>query len=95
MRIRALAASWCAEWLNGPGATVLDARAGDTVSLVPLSADATGVWTEGLAYRLSGESLAAGSTRGVSNRAEGPSPEVRLDGGTLMCITLHALEEFA
>jgi thiamine pyrophosphokinase len=93
VRIRAVAGTWCAEWLNGPGAIVLDACVGDTVSLIPLSPVATGIWSEGLKYSLAGDDLAAGSTRGVSNRAEGASPGVRLGGGTLMCVTLHEMEE--
>ena len=93
IRIRALSRTWCAQWLNGPGSVILDASVGDTVSLIPMSEVASGIWTDDLEYSLAGEDLDAGATRGISNRAAGPNPAIRLGGGTLMCITLHEMEE--
>lgn len=59
---------------------------GDLVTLLPLGGDAIGVRTDGLAYRLSGETLAAGGTRGLSNQVAGPGASVRLEAGTLLVI---------
>ncbi len=40
---------------------------GDVFSLIPVGGDATGVTTTGLQWELSGDTLDAGSSRGVSN----------------------------
>src|SRR5438270_8208810 len=45
----------------------LAGRTGDLLSLLPVTAAATGIVTEGLAYRLNGETLLLGPARGVSN----------------------------
>ena len=45
----------------------LEGRAGDLVSLIPLGGDAGDVRTDGLRYRLDGETLTLGATRGLSN----------------------------
>jgi thiamine pyrophosphokinase len=57
---------------------------GDTLSLIPLSAEVTGVWTEGLAYPLRGETLYLGPARGVSNEMVGDTAQVRFDQGLLV-----------
>ncbi|OGO37498.1 MAG: thiamine diphosphokinase, partial [Chloroflexi bacterium RBG_16_57_11] len=51
-----------------PGETLeITGQPGDTVSLIPLSGDAGGVFTHGLEYPLHREMLRFGSTRGISN----------------------------
>jgi thiamine pyrophosphokinase len=87
--VRALGDGWCARWFRGPGTFTLDARAGETVSLLALSTAVRAIWTDGLEYPLSGDQLDLGSTRGVSNVAVRPDAEVRLKEGVLLCITLH------
>jgi thiamine pyrophosphokinase len=62
---------------------------GDTVSLIPLGGDAQGVMTIGLEYPLSGETLAFGATRGVSNVLLGESATIHLQGGLLLCVIIH------
>jgi thiamine pyrophosphokinase len=70
---------------------------GDTLSLIPLSGDAGGIHTDGLAYPLQGEALFFGTTRGVSNRFEDSTAQITLSEGLLICIhirgSLRALEE--
>lgn len=72
--------------------TTLHGRPGDIVSLVPLCGDARGVWTEGLAYALHGDTLAAGATRGVSNKLTGPSATIHLETGRLLIVHIHQEE---
>lgn len=60
---------------------------GDTVSVVPVGS-VTGVRTEGLRWRLDGEDLPAGSTRGVSNQLIGDRATVHIEHG----VALIALE---
>ena len=61
-------------------------RSGQVVSLLPLGGPARGVHTSGLRWALSGETLAAGSTRGVSNEMTGSRATVSLEGGVLLAI---------
>jgi thiamine pyrophosphokinase len=76
----------------GPGARQERARLllcgmpGDLLSLLPIGGDATGVWTEGLAYPLRGETLYLGQARGVSNVFEEASARVDLETGILLVI---------
>ena len=61
-------------------------RPGDRLSLVPAGCDVGGVTTDGLRWSLSGERLAAGSTRGVSNAMDAPMASIKVDEGTLLII---------
>ena len=45
----------------------LSGSAGDTVSIIPVCGDLTGITTSGLEYPLDNETLFAGDSRGVSN----------------------------
>jgi thiamine pyrophosphokinase len=62
---------------------------GDTVSLIPLNANADGVSTRGLEYPLLDEILAFGATRGVSNVLVGNAAEISLQAGLLLCILIR------
>lgn len=62
---------------------------GDLVSLIPMHGDAVGVTTSGLEWPLAGETLAAGSSRGVSNVMESPVADVRVQSGTLLVVLTH------
>lgn len=64
----------------------ISGRAGQVVSLLPLGGPARGVHTSGLRWALSGETLSAGSTRGVSNEMTGSRATVSLEGGVLLAI---------
>ena len=64
----------------------LEGAPGELVTLVALHGAADGVTTEGLAYPLRGETLAAGSTRDVSNVFAEATASVRVERGVLLAI---------
>lgn len=64
----------------------IEGEAGELVSLLPVHGPAHGVRTSGLRYPLHGETLAAGSSRGVSNELLGEAGEVALDDGVLLVV---------
>ena len=68
----------------GDGA--VSGRAGDTVSLLPLTEMVEDVRTEGLLYPLRGETLHQGATRGVSNEMTGERARVTHGAGALLLI---------
>lgn len=72
--------------LRGPGKTSIEGQQGDTLSLLPLTANAEGVQTTGLYYPLSGETLTFGRPRGVSNVLTGQRAEVSLERGLLLIV---------
>ena len=59
---------------------------GDLVTLLAVNGPAVGVTTHGLAYPLRGETLEAGSTRGVSNMFESEEARISVDDGVLLAI---------
>jgi thiamine pyrophosphokinase len=65
---------------------MLHGQPGELVSLLPLHGSAEGVVTEGLVYPLHGETLAAGSSRGVSNVFASPTARVALEHGVLIAL---------
>ena len=64
----------------------IDGRPGDNVSLVPVGGDACGVRTSGLRWRLDGEDLPSGGTRGVSNVFESSEATVAVASGALLVV---------
>jgi thiamine pyrophosphokinase len=68
------------------GSRELTGTPGELVSLMPLHGAAEGVTTRGLVYPLVGETLAAGSTRGISNLFEAETATVRLQRGTIAVV---------
>lgn len=68
------------------GERTLDGEAGELVSLLAAGGPAVGVTTEGLAYPLRGETLEAGSSRGVSNMFEAGRASIAVKRGTLLAI---------
>lgn len=65
---------------------LLEGAKDELISLFALHGPAVGVVTEGLAYPLRGETLAAGSTRGVSNLFGGTSARITLERGVLLAV---------
>jgi thiamine pyrophosphokinase len=59
---------------------------GELVSLLPLHGPAEGVVTKGLRFPLHGETLAPGSTRGVSNVLEASAARVAVAQGVLLAV---------
>jgi thiamine pyrophosphokinase len=68
------------------GERVLEGVPGELVSLLPLHGPAVGVATEGLAYPLRGETLEAGSSRGVSNVFVERVARISVERGVLLAI---------
>ena len=64
-------------------------RPGDTVSLIPISGDVTGVTTHGLKFPLKNETLFFGSSRSVSNVLLASEASIELEQGLLVCVVLH------
>lgn len=62
---------------------------GDRVSLIPLTATASGIHTHNLEYPLADESLPFGSTRGISNVMTASPAVVQLAEGLLLCTVHH------
>jgi thiamine pyrophosphokinase len=65
---------------------VLAGEKGELISLLPLHGPAVGVATEGLAYPLRGETLAAGSSRGTSNLFAQAEARISLERGVLLAL---------
>jgi len=63
---------------------------GDTLSLIPLGGDATGVTAQGLEWPLHDETLRFGPARGVSNVLTEQEAHVHVEHGLLLCIVTHA-----
>lgn len=76
-------------WLIGPGEHALHGAAGDTISLIPLTPEASGIVTEGLSYPLRGESLVMGAARGISNVMLAGAARVTL--GTGLLVVVHTM----
>lgn len=72
--------------LKGPTRRVLAGKFGDLISLIPLLGDCQKVTTEGLKWRLRGETLQVGLGRGVSNVMLGKKAEVSLEKGCLLVV---------
>jgi len=68
----------------GRSPIVLEGKAGDLVSLIPLSPAVSDIRTAGLEYPLAGETLTRGSTRGVSNVMLGEAATVTFGDGLLL-----------
>jgi thiamine pyrophosphokinase len=68
------------------GERTLRGEAGELISLFALHGPANGVVTDGLVYPLRGETLEAGSTRGVSNVFAGLEARIRLERGVLVAV---------
>lgn len=77
--------------LRGGQRLELGGATGEVVTLLALGADAAGVTTGGLRYPLAGETLAVGSSRGVSNEVAAPPAWVSCGSGTLLVIEGGAL----
>jgi len=73
-------------WFIKPPGEDIRGHPGDTVSLIPLGGDVSGVTTDGLKYSLKGEKLFFGPARGISNLIQRPSPRIRISEGVILAI---------
>ena len=72
--------------LRGGESVTLHGTPGDTVSVVPLSAEVTGIHYTGLEYPLTDATLALGSTQGVSNRMAAEEATIQISKGILLVV---------
>jgi len=72
------------------GEATIEGQPGDTVSLIPLGGDVTGVTAEGLEWPLREETLRFGPARGVSNVLTAEQTRVRARRGMLLCVVTRA-----
>jgi len=70
-------------------------RTGQTVSLIPVGGNATGVSTQGLEWPLKDETLIFGATRGVSNVLLGEKATVEVREGFLLCFVFDGDEHLS
>jgi thiamine pyrophosphokinase len=75
-----------AQLLRSGEAVTVQGKAGDLVSLIPLSGSVRGVSTTGLAWALSGETLELGFTRGVSNVMTAREARIKITSGLLLVL---------
>ena len=68
------------------GQAFIKGQIGDTVSLLPIAGDVTGITTEGLEYPLQRGTLKFGATLGVSNVLTAPVARVQVECGLLLCV---------
>ncbi len=76
--------------LTGKTTAFFSGKPGDTLSLIPIGENIAGINLEGLEYPLVNETLAFGSSRGISNVLLGEKASVSLESGTLICVLIHA-----
>jgi len=67
----------------------LEGRAGDTVSLLPLSPLVRGITTHGLKFPLSDESLEFSRSRGISNVMLSTAATIEVTSGALLCVHIR------
>jgi len=72
--------------VRGGEQTAVAGQVGDTLSLIPLIGDAQGVYTQGLKWPLTGDTLRAGPARGVSNVIVAAPAHVQLARGLLLVV---------
>jgi thiamine pyrophosphokinase len=68
------------------GSRTLSGVPGELISLLPLHGAAEGVATEGLEYPLHGETLAAGTSRGISNVFAAHEARITVRRGRLLAV---------
>ncbi|MEL6308378.1 MAG: thiamine diphosphokinase [Chloroflexota bacterium] len=72
--------------LFASGQHTIEGQEGDTISLIPVSGDVSGITTENLYYPLDNEMLYFGPARGVSNVMTADCARVDVRRGTLLCV---------
>jgi thiamine pyrophosphokinase len=85
-RLQIVRGGTTARAVHGGERLELAGAVGDLVTLLSVNGDAWGVRTEGLRYRLAGESLGLGRSRGLSNQVDRAPASVSLERGTLLLV---------
>jgi len=70
-------------------AALIEGQVGDTVSLLPLTEEVTGIYTEGLEYALENATLYLGPSRGISNVLTSSQARIRIGQGLLLAVIIH------
>ena len=70
-------------------AALIEGQVGDTFSLLPLTEEVTGIYTEGLEYALENATLYLGPSRGISNVLTSSQARVRIDRGLLLAVVIN------
>ena len=73
-------------WLIRPPGEDIEGHMGDTLSLIPLGSNATGITTHNLVYTLDGDALTFGPARGISNVLSDSNARVELQTGLLLAV---------
>ncbi len=73
-------------WVIKPPGDDISGHPGDTVSLIPLGGDASGITTKGLKDSLKDQKLTFGPARGISNLLVEPSAHIKLSEGLLLAV---------
>ena len=73
-------------WIIKPPGEDISGHPGDTVSLMSLGGNVSGITTKGLKYSLKDEKFPFGSVRGISNLLEKPSAHIKLSEGFLLVV---------
>ena len=68
------------------GSRELEGSPGELLSLFALGGPATGIRTEGLRWRLDGDELTPGSTRGLSNLFAAPVARIEVAAGVVLAV---------
>jgi len=68
---------------------LVEGQVGDTLSLLPLTEQVTGIHTEGLEYPLKNGTLYLGPARGISNILTARQVRVRIGQGLLLAVIIH------
>jgi thiamine pyrophosphokinase len=71
---------------GGDAPVTIGGALGSFVTLLPVGGPALGITTRGLRYRLSGEDLQPGTTRGISNELAAHTGSVQLEAGVLLVV---------
>ena len=72
--------------VHGGGGVTFAGHPGDVVTILPMHGDAVGVRTVGLEFPLHGDTLVAGTTRGVSNVLIDEIATVSIEAGTVLVV---------
>jgi thiamine pyrophosphokinase len=75
------------------GQAFIEGQVGDTVSLLPIAGDVTGITAEGLEYPLQHGTLKFGATLGISNVLMAPVARVQVEHGLLLCVHISSRME--
>jgi len=70
----------------------IEGQVGDTVSLLSIAGDVTGITAEGLEYPLQHGTLKFGPTLGISNVLTAPVARVQVEQGLLLCVHISRKE---